>query len=421
MHIALAGALIALTLAQTEPAPPIQAGRDSSWTMALAGDVMLCRGVKKFIAKSDHGYPFAKTCSLTVRADLAIANLESPLTTAGYRTPSPWRFTGDTLDAARALSQAGFDLLALANNHMADCGRAGLLETGRWLDSAGIAHAGNTNADTALFDSLKTADSLAAASYPGTLACLPAYRTVKGIKVGFLSFCEPYLLAIARDYGAELVARADSATVARSILAARDSCDLLVCSFHWGEEYRDHPTKTQKKLGRLAIDLGARVVHGHHPHVLEGGVLQTGTDRVFPRQLHLRPAPREAAPERAADGRLQGRGGRLSLSAPLGDRGQPASTGDQGRVESDHQAADQAMQETWHGSRGQGQPVMFETDDHGHEEAPLKRGFFSVCGYDWVTSRGVRSSASGRWSRPATTAKERTCTVQERITNTRPS
>jgi len=67
-----------------------------------------------------------------------------------------------------------------------------------------------------------------------------------------------------------MVARADSATVSRSVLAMRDSCDLLVCSFHWGDEYRDYPTKTQQKLGHLAIDLGARVVHGHHPHVLEG-------------------------------------------------------------------------------------------------------------------------------------------------------
>ena len=58
--------------------------------------------------------------------------------------------------------------------------------------------------------------------------------------------------------------------MSRSVLAARDSCGLLVCSFHWGDEYRDYPTVTQKRLGHLAIDLGARIVHGHHPHVLEG-------------------------------------------------------------------------------------------------------------------------------------------------------
>jgi poly-gamma-glutamate synthesis protein (capsule biosynthesis protein) len=268
-HAAAVLAVAAALLAQPN-APPSPAGQDSRWTIALAGDIMLGRGVKRQIEQHDRGYPFAQTCSLTVRADLAIANLESPLTTAPYRTPSPWKFTGDTLDAARSLALAGFDYVSLANNHMADCGRDGFHHTMRWLDSAGVAHAGRTGCDTARFDSLRAADSLGARAYRDSLSCLPAYRTVKGIKVGFLSFCEPYLLAIARDYGGELVARADSATVARSVMAARDSCDLLVCSFHWGEEYRDHPTNIQRKLGRLAIDLGARIVHGHHPHVLQG-------------------------------------------------------------------------------------------------------------------------------------------------------
>lgn len=270
MHFALTGALIVFAVAQIDPAPSIKTGHDSSWTIRLAGDIMLGRGVKRLIDKNGQGYPFAKTCSLTVRADLAVANLESPLTTAQYLTSSPWKFTGDTLDAALALKAAGFSFVSIANNHMADCGRAGLLETARWLDSAGVAHAGVTNADTVFFDSLKTNDSTALSAYAGTLICRPVYLAVKGLKIGFLSFCEPYLLAIAKDHGAELVARADSATVSNSIMAARDSCDLLICSFHWGEEYRDYPTKTQKKLGRIAIDAGARIVHGHHPHVLEG-------------------------------------------------------------------------------------------------------------------------------------------------------
>jgi len=270
MHLALAGALIALTLAQPEPAPPIQAGRDSSWTMVLAGDIMLGRGVKKYIDRKGEGYPFELTTPWTSTADLAVANLESPLTTAPYLTTSPWKFTGDTVLAARALRTAGFAYVSLANNHALDCGRLGFLDTQRWLDSAGVTHAGRSSCDTIQYDSLRAMDTLAASAYADSSLCRPAYLTIKGIRIGFLSFCEPYLLAIARDYGAELVTRADSATVARSILAMRDSCDLLVCSFHWGDEYRDYPTKTQKKLGRLAIDLGARIVHGHHPHVLEG-------------------------------------------------------------------------------------------------------------------------------------------------------
>ncbi len=270
MHIALAGALIALSVAQPNPAPPIQAGRDSSWTMALAGDIMLGRGVKRRIEKEGEAFPFANTCSLTVRADLAIANLESPLTTADYLSTSPWKFRGDTILAALELRKAGFAYVSLANNHALDCGRQGFCDTQRWLDSAGIAHAGRSTCDTILFDSLHAKDTLAASAYADSSLCPPAYLTIKGIRIGFLSFCEPYLLEIARHNGAEMAAQADSVTVARSIDAVKDSCDLLVCSFHWGDEYRDYPTKTQQKLGHLAIDLGARVVHGHHPHVLEG-------------------------------------------------------------------------------------------------------------------------------------------------------
>ena len=98
----------------------------------------------------------------------------------------------------------------------------------------------------------------------------PSYLWVKNKKIGLVAFCEPYLLDIARDYGAGLIAPADSACVVRSIAAIRDSCDIIVASFHWGFEYKDQPARTQKKLGRLAIDCGARLVHGHHPHILQG-------------------------------------------------------------------------------------------------------------------------------------------------------
>jgi len=85
-----------------------------------------------------------------------------------------------------------------------------------------------------------------------------------------VAFCEPYLLDIAKEHGAENIAPAESACVTRSIAAIRDSCDIIIASFHWGSEYKDLPTWTQKKLGRLAIDQGAKLVHGHHPHVLQG-------------------------------------------------------------------------------------------------------------------------------------------------------
>lgn len=238
---------------------------DTSLTLALAGDIMLGRGVKRITDTLGLYYPFAPTHYLLKSADLAIGNLESPLTAADYLTPSPWKFKGDTSASAAELRRAGFRLLALANNHAPDCGPDGLFDTQRFLDKAAIKYSGRGDSFSlarphpAGFDSGK--------SYPYSL---PAFIEAKGVCIGFLSFCEAYLLEISKDYGGQLIARADSATVVNSIRLIRDRCDLVVCSFHWGQEYQDHPNAQQKKLGRLAVRSGADIVHGHHPHVLQG-------------------------------------------------------------------------------------------------------------------------------------------------------
>ncbi len=239
--------------------------KDSAIALALAGDIMLGRGVKRITDTAGLFYPFAPTHCLLRAADLAIGNLESPLTTAEYLTPSPWKFKGDTSDAARNLRQAGFRLLALANNHAPDCGQEGFFDTQRYLDQAGILYSGQGDSFSLALPHPAGLDS--GRNYPYSL---PAFLTVNGVRLGFLSFCEPYLLEISKDYGGNLIARADSATVVNSIRLIRDQCDLVICSFHWGQEYQDHPNAVQKKLGRLAVRAGADIVHGHHPHVLQG-------------------------------------------------------------------------------------------------------------------------------------------------------
>lgn len=241
------------------------ASADSSLTLALSGDIMLGRGVKRVIDTTSQAYPFEPTSQLVRAADLAIGNLESPLTTADYLTPSPWKFRGDTSAAAYELRRAGFRLLALANNHAPDCGQEGFYDTQRFLKQAGIAYSGQGDSFCLALPHPAGFDS--GRNYP---YCLPAFTTINGVRIGFLSFCEPYLLEISKGYGGNLIARADSATVVSSIKLIRGRCDLVIASFHWGQEYQDHPNAVQKKLGRLAIRSGAHIVHGHHPHVLQG-------------------------------------------------------------------------------------------------------------------------------------------------------
>lgn len=238
---------------------------DGTLTLALAGDIMLGRGVKRITDTTGLHYPFAPARRLLLSADLAVGNLESPLTTADYLTPSPWKFKGDTSTAAVELRRAGFRLLALANNHAPDCGQEGFFDTQRFLDQAGILQSGRGDSFRLALPHPAGFDS--GRSYP---YCLPAFIEVNGFRIGFLSFCQTYLLEISKDYGGQLIARADSATVVTSIKLIRDRCDLVIASFHWGAEYQDHPNAEQKKLGRLAVRSGADIVHGHHPHVLQG-------------------------------------------------------------------------------------------------------------------------------------------------------
>lgn len=237
---------------------------DSSLTIVFVGDIMLGRGVKRITDTAGLHYPFLPTYSLLRSADLAIGNLESPLTTADYKTTSPWKFKGDTSAAAFTLRRAGFGLLALANNHAPDCGDDGFYDTQRFLEQAGIKWSGRGDSFRL---KIPQPDFEADIPYP---YCLPSFIEVKGFRLGFLSFCQPYLLEISKDYGGNLIARADSATVVNSIRLIRDRCHLVVCSFHWGQEYQDRPNAEQKNLARLAIRCGADIVHGHHPHVLQG-------------------------------------------------------------------------------------------------------------------------------------------------------
>lgn len=248
------------------PAPTTAAGPETQTSISLAfvGDIMLGRGVKRITDTAGLFYPFQPTYRLLKSASLAIGNLESPLTTAEYLTPSPWKFKGDTSAAAAELHRAGFRFLALANNHAPDCGPDGFFDTQRFLNQAGIGWSGRGDSFLLRNPADPRDDSLLR-SY-----CLPAFGEIAGLRIGFLSFCAPYLLEISRNYGGNLIARADSATVVNSIQLIKDRCDLIICSFHWGQEYQDRPESEQKKLGRLAIRSGAHIVHGHHPHVLQG-------------------------------------------------------------------------------------------------------------------------------------------------------
>ncbi len=202
-------------------------------------------------------YPFGELRDLLSGADIAFANLETPLSD-GARWSGAFR---TSTSFAEGLAWAGFDVLSLANNHALDAEGEGLLDTIEALRRAGI---GTIGAGSTLDDARRP------------------FRVEKnGLRVAFLGY------AAFTNVGSAGFALPDRSGVApldpflieEDIRRAGEDADYVVLSFHWGiENSRDiHPAA--RELARRMIDQGADIVLGHHPHVpraievYEGGVI----------------------------------------------------------------------------------------------------------------------------------------------------
>lgn len=216
-------------------------------TLVAVGDIMLDRGVGQKIERQGAGYPFEQVGDLLAQADIAFGNLEGPLSDSCTRSGKSISFKAKP-GFAQGLVLAGFDVLSLANNHSADCGPTGLLQTIETLRARGIRSSG--------------------AGMTPVEAERPAILNVRGVRVAVLAFSAFSSENLSR--GGMSIAPASVETVRRAVLAARTSADLVLASFHWGEEYASKPRDEQVKLAQVAVDSGADLVIGHHPHVLQG-------------------------------------------------------------------------------------------------------------------------------------------------------
>jgi poly-gamma-glutamate synthesis protein (capsule biosynthesis protein) len=161
-------------------------------------------------------------------ADLALANLESPLTNSPVRTESPYALCAAP-ENVKFLADAGFDLLALANNHSQDCGMEGLAETQLALADAGLGFIGPDPE--------------------------PLFRSINGIQLALLAF--------------DATTRFDLETAVQAVRAARETGAVVVVSIHWGAEYQAGTSVGQKEIAKHLSGAGAALIWGHHPHVLQ--------------------------------------------------------------------------------------------------------------------------------------------------------
>jgi len=215
-----------------------------TFTMVAVGDVMLDRTVWKRIQANGVESIFAKVRDDLRSADITFANLECPLSTSGAHAPSDCIFRADP-QAVDVLLDGGIDVVTVANNHSLDAGTGGLMQTLDNLDRAGIAYCG--------------------AAREREQAWKPCRFEVNGVMLGFVGCTD-----LSFQHGSWTKIDADLTKFSQHIRDAAQQCDLLVMTVHWGNEYQKVPTRRQRDVAAAAIEAGADLVIGHHPHTLQG-------------------------------------------------------------------------------------------------------------------------------------------------------
>jgi poly-gamma-glutamate synthesis protein (capsule biosynthesis protein) len=223
---------------------------DKEVSLIAVGDILLDRGVRREIVDKGYDYPYLKVKKLLSSADITFGNLECPISDRGnqvFKRPDII-FRADKENAIE-LKKAGFDILNLANNHSMDYGSTALMDTIKVLEKNNITPLG--------------------AGQNKAAAHKPIFINKKGLRIGLLGYSifppEGY---VSLDDKPD-VSKADIDTIVREINATKQQCDILVVSFHWGTEYQFYAGEMQKQYAHTAVDSGADLILGHHPHVLQ--------------------------------------------------------------------------------------------------------------------------------------------------------
>lgn len=221
--------------------------------IGAVGDMMFGRGVADYMHAHGGRALLSSVAGEVAAADVAIGNLEGPLAEGGARAKGKdTTLLGDPR-AVEGLKSAGFDVVGLANNHTLDYGASALSSTLTGLDRAGIRHAGAGTDETSAYRAA-------------------TFVTPQGVRVAVLSYSHvvPLGFPAVRSHPGIARSRFRMDRVARDIKKARSSHDLVVIMLHWGTEYKEKPSSEQREDAHTAIDAGADLVVGHHPHVIQG-------------------------------------------------------------------------------------------------------------------------------------------------------
>lgn len=204
------------------------------FTITMVGDCTLATaaiiygGEGSFVhtVGDNYDYPFANVRYLFEDDDFTIVNLECNLTDKAIYSDKTFAFRGPTA-YTNIMTGSSVEFASYSNNHIYDYGYEGYDETVAALDAAGLAYCERNSSAVYTTESGLTV----------------------GVYAGYFEFDEYDLTA--------------------EIGQLSETCDIVIASLHWGDEGQYHPLDEQTYLGHVAIDAGADIVYGHHPHVLQ--------------------------------------------------------------------------------------------------------------------------------------------------------
>lgn len=214
---------------------------------------MLGRTIGEMIATEGIEAPFLFTAETLAPADITLGNLECPIANGGVPEEKTYTFRAP-LKAAESLAYAGFDVVSLANNHALDYGPDALAQTIETLKAQGVQPLG--------------------AGMNIEEAYQPVFIEADGLRIAFLAFTDVSNIDydyLAWEAGPDTpgIAWAHHNRIEAGVRAAKAEADLVVVLFHNGYEIVQKVSALQQEVAHLAIDVGADLVIGSHPHVLQ--------------------------------------------------------------------------------------------------------------------------------------------------------
>ena len=218
-------------------------------TLMAVGDINLGDGPGALMRRHGYRYPWLHVAPVLRSADLAFGNLECAVSRRGRPVPKQYNFRGRPEALTRVARFAGFDVMNLANNHAGDYGPTAFLDTLRFTRRLGMTPVGG--------------------GVDRGAALRPRVVKRHGLRIAFVGFSDRLPLSFYATSSRPGIAFASTPNIRAAVRRAARVADVVVATFHWGDERRHTPTARQRLFARTALRAGADAIIGAHPHVLQ--------------------------------------------------------------------------------------------------------------------------------------------------------